>query len=49
MDIKTYTYDGDTQAAARKAIREAGHIVVTNPDMLHANNPPPPYPMGQAV
>ena len=37
VDIKTYTYDGDTQAAARKAIREAGHIVVTNPDMLHAN------------
>ena len=36
-DIKTYTYDGDTQGAARKAIRQAGHIVVTNPDMLHAN------------
>ena len=35
VGIKTYTYDGDTQAAARKAIREAGHIVVTNPDMLH--------------
>ncbi|MBE5777917.1 MAG: DEAD/DEAH box helicase [Clostridiales bacterium] len=37
MDIKAYTYDGDTQAVARKAIRQAGHIVVTNPDMLHAN------------
>lgn len=37
VDIKAYTYDGDTQAAARKAIRQAGHIVVTNPDMLHAN------------
>ncbi len=35
-DIKTYTYDGDTPAAARKAIRQAGHIVVTNPDMLHS-------------
>lgn len=34
--IKTYTYDGDTPAAARKAIRQAGHIVVTNPDMLHS-------------
>lgn len=34
-DIKTYTYDGDTPANARKAIRQAGHIVVTNPDMLH--------------
>jgi len=37
VNIKAYTYDGDTQAAARKAIRQAGHIVVTNPDMLHAN------------
>lgn len=37
VDVKAYTYDGDTQGAARKAIRQAGHIVVTNPDMLHAN------------
>ena len=36
-DIKAYTYDGDTQAAARRAIRQAGHIVVTNPDMLHTS------------
>ena len=36
VDVKTYTYDGDTPAAARKAIRQAGHIVVTNPDMLHS-------------
>lgn len=35
VDIKTYTYDGDTPQTARKAIRSAGHIVVTNPDMLH--------------
>jgi DEAD/DEAH box helicase domain-containing protein len=34
-DVKTYTYDGDTPATARRAIRQAGHIVVTNPDMLH--------------
>lgn len=34
-DIKTFTYDGDTPGAARRAIRTAGHIVVTNPDMLH--------------
>ncbi|HEX9972614.1 MAG TPA: DEAD/DEAH box helicase [bacterium] len=34
-NIKTYTFDGDTPASARKAIRSAGHIVVTNPDMLH--------------
>jgi len=37
VDIKTFTYDGDTPAAARKAIRQAGHVVVTNPDMLHSN------------
>src|SRR5713101_7250957 len=30
-----YTYDGDTPSDARKAIREKGHIVLTNPDMLH--------------
>ncbi len=34
--IKTYTFDGDTPGTARKAVREAGNIVVTNPDMLHA-------------
>jgi len=33
--IKAYTYDGDTPASARTAIRQAGHVVVTNPDMLH--------------
>ena len=36
VKIGTYTFDGDTPASARKAIRSAGHIVVTNPDMLHA-------------
>ena len=30
-----FTYDGDTPSDARKAIRERGHIVLTNPDMLH--------------
>jgi DEAD/DEAH box helicase domain-containing protein len=34
-DIKTFTYDGDTPTSARVAIRKDGHIVVTNPDMLH--------------
>src|SRR3990172_7995231 len=34
-DIKTFTFDGDTPGDARKAIRELGHVVVTNPDMLH--------------
>ncbi|MDD4797176.1 MAG: DEAD/DEAH box helicase [Eubacteriales bacterium] len=36
VDVKTYTYDGDTSPAARQAVRQAGHIVVTNPDMLHS-------------
>src|SRR6201993_420462 len=30
-----FTYDGDTPSDARKAIREKGHIILTNPDMLH--------------
>ncbi len=34
-DIKTFTFDGDTPADVRRTIRSAGHIVVTNPDMLH--------------
>lgn len=33
--IKTDTYDGDTPQSARSALKKAGHIVVTNPDMLH--------------
>ncbi|CAN5468204.1 ATP-dependent helicase MrfA [soil metagenome] len=35
-EIKVYTYDGDTPPATRRALRDAGHIVVTNPDMLHS-------------
>jgi DEAD/DEAH box helicase domain-containing protein len=30
-----FTYDGDTPSDARRAIREKGHLVLTNPDMLH--------------
>ncbi len=30
-----FTYDGDTPADARRAIRERGHVILTNPDMLH--------------
>jgi DEAD/DEAH box helicase domain-containing protein len=33
--IGVFTYDGDTPADARKAIREKSHVVLTNPDMLH--------------
>ena len=35
IELKTYTYDGDTPPQARAAIRSAGHVVITNPDMLH--------------
>jgi DEAD/DEAH box helicase domain-containing protein len=31
----TFTYDGDTPADARQAIRSQGDVVITNPDMLH--------------
>jgi DEAD/DEAH box helicase domain-containing protein len=34
-DIKTHTYDGDTPGEVRRAVRSAGHVVITNPDMLH--------------
>ncbi|HEY8634733.1 MAG TPA: DEAD/DEAH box helicase [Candidatus Dormibacteraeota bacterium] len=36
IDLRVDTYDGDTSPGRRTAIREAGHIVMTNPDMLHA-------------
>ena len=35
LEIKTFTYDGDTPQSARKAIRSQGQVVITNPDMLH--------------
>jgi DEAD/DEAH box helicase domain-containing protein len=31
-----FTYDGDTPSDARKAIRERGHVILSNPDMVHA-------------
>jgi len=36
QDILSYTYDGDTSPAIRTKVRKAGHIVLTNPDMLHS-------------
>ncbi|NOQ97519.1 MAG: DEAD/DEAH box helicase [Calditrichae bacterium] len=33
--IICHTFDGDTPPDVRRTIRSAGHIVVTNPDMLH--------------
>ena len=35
IDLRVDTYDGDTPPGRRTAIREGGHIVMTNPDMLH--------------
>jgi DEAD/DEAH box helicase domain-containing protein len=36
LDVSTAAYDGDTPAPIRSAIRKAGQVVVTNPDMLHS-------------
>ena len=36
LTISASTYDGDTPAPIRSAIRAAGQVVVTNPDMLHS-------------
>jgi DEAD/DEAH box helicase domain-containing protein len=33
--LGVFTYDGDTPSDARRAIRERGHVILTNPDMLH--------------
>src|SRR5256714_12267545 len=35
IDLKTYTYDGDTPPQIRAAVRSAGHVVISSPDMLH--------------
>jgi len=36
VPVRSWTYDGDTPPDARTAIRSKGHVIVTNPDMLHA-------------
>jgi DEAD/DEAH box helicase domain-containing protein len=36
LNINSYTYDGDTPANIRQKVRKAGHVVITNPDMLHS-------------
>src|ERR1700736_6192252 len=36
IELRVDTYDGDTPLGRRTAIREGGHVVMTNPDMLHA-------------
>lgn len=35
-DVLSYTYDGDTAPGLRSKVRKSGHIVLTNPDMLHS-------------
>ena len=35
IGLRADTYDGDTPPGRRSAIREGGHVVMTNPDMLH--------------
>ena len=36
LSVKAETYDGDTAANIRRLVRQAGNIVITNPDMLHS-------------
>lgn len=36
IELQVDTYDGDTPPGRRTAIREGGHVVMSNPDMLHA-------------
>jgi DEAD/DEAH box helicase domain-containing protein len=36
LEVSAAAYDGDTPAPIRSAIRKAGQVVVTNPDMLHS-------------
>ncbi len=36
VEVGVFTYDGDTPQDARRAIRGRAHVVLTNPDMLHA-------------
>jgi DEAD/DEAH box helicase domain-containing protein len=35
VDVRVYTYDGDTPADIRKKVRTQAQVVITNPDMLH--------------
>jgi DEAD/DEAH box helicase domain-containing protein len=35
-EIGVHTYDGDTPQDARRTIRTRAHVVLSNPDMLHA-------------
>ena len=36
LPLAVHTYDGDTPRGKRSAVRAAGGVLITNPDMLHA-------------
>ncbi len=36
LNLEIGTYDGDTPQGRRSALRDAGRIILSNPDMLHA-------------
>ncbi|PKL09899.1 MAG: ATP-dependent helicase [Spirochaetae bacterium HGW-Spirochaetae-7] len=36
LPIKAATFDGDTPQSTRKAARDSGRIIISNPDMLHS-------------
>lgn len=36
VEVRCHTYDGDTAPQIRTTVRKAGHVVITNPDMLHS-------------
>ena len=36
LPVAVHTYDGDTPRGKRSAVRAAGGVLITNPDMLHA-------------
>ncbi len=35
LGVRAFTFDGDTPGDARRAVRDHGDIVLSNPDMLH--------------
>ena len=49
MSISAATYDGDTPAPIRSAVRKAGQVVVTQPGHAQLRDPPPPHEVVPAV
>ena len=48
-DVSAATYDGDTPAPIRSAIRDAGQVVVTQPGHAPLGDPAPPHEVVPAV